>query len=75
MSEAKIKELYREADAFLNVTGAQELREEHLAIERRIYVETDPFASQVKVAKGDAGMIATLAAHEIIETMRNKIAQ
>jgi len=61
MSEAKIKELYREADAFLNVTGAQELREEHLAIERRIYVETDPFASQVKVAKGDAAR-STVAA-------------
>src|SRR5262245_35862733 len=66
MSDAKVKELYREADAFLNVTGAQELREEHLAIERRIYVETDPFASQVKVAKGDAGTITTLAAHDTL---------
>src|SRR5437773_698073 len=56
MSEAQIDQLYREADAFLNVTGAQELREEHLAINRRIYVESDPFASQIKVAIGDAGM-------------------
>lgn len=66
MSEARIEQLYREADAFLNVTGAQELREEHLAIKRRIYVESDPFASQVKVAKGDAGMIKTLAAHDTL---------
>ena len=29
---------------FLNVTGAQEIREEHLACPRRIYVESDPFA-------------------------------
>jgi hypothetical protein len=66
LSEAKIDQLYRDADGFLNVTGAQELREEHLAIKRRIYVESDPFASQVKVAKGDAGMIKTLAAHDTL---------
>ena len=64
MSEEQILRLYREADAFLNVTGAQEIREEHLACPRRIYVESDPFASQVKVAKGDAGMIAALSAHD-----------
>ncbi|PYJ02260.1 MAG: hypothetical protein DME25_16410, partial [Verrucomicrobia bacterium] len=33
-------------------------------IQRRIYVESDPFASQVKVAAGDAGMIEMLAAHD-----------
>ena len=48
MSEEQILRLYREADAFLNVTGAQEIREEHLACPRRIYVESDPFASQVQ---------------------------
>jgi len=64
MSEAQILQLYREADGFLNVTGAQEIREEHLAVKRRIYVESDPFASQVKVAAGDAGMIEMLAAHD-----------
>ncbi len=53
MSASQILQLYREADAFLNVTGAQEIREEHLVVPRRIYVESDPFASQVKVAKGD----------------------
>src|SRR5678815_3589240 len=43
MTESQILQLYRDADAFLNVTGAQELREEHLAVPRRIYVESDPF--------------------------------
>ena len=64
MTEAQILELYRDADAFLNVTGAQEIRDEHRAVKRRIYVESDPFASQVKVAKGDQGMIDMLAAHD-----------
>src|SRR5262249_38041898 len=64
MGEEAILRLYREADAFLNVTGAQEIREEHLACPRRVYVESDPFASQVKGARGDAGMVAALAAHD-----------
>jgi hypothetical protein len=68
LSDAQIDALYREADAFLNVTGAQELREEHLQVKRRIYVESDPFASQVKVAKGDAGMIRTLQSHDVLFT-------
>src|SRR5262249_2790227 len=64
MTEEEIGRLYREADAFLNVTGAQEIREEHLACPRRIYVETDPVASQIKVAQGDSGTIAALEAHD-----------
>ncbi len=64
MTEAEIVRLYQEATAFLNVTGAQEIREEHLACPRRIYVESDPFASQVRVAQGDAATIAALEAHD-----------
>jgi len=64
MTKEQILRLYREADAFLNVTGAQEIREEHMACPRRIYVESDPFAAQVGVAQGNAGTIAALAAHD-----------
>jgi len=68
MTEAQLEQLYREADGFLNVTGAQELREEHLAIPRRLYVESDPFRMQVKVAQGDAGAIEQLAMHDTLFT-------
>src|SRR5437899_9131443 len=64
LSPQRILSLYGEADAFLNVTGAQELRDEHLACRRRIYVETDPVVSQIKVAQGDAQTIAMLEAHD-----------
>ncbi len=66
MREREILKLYREADAFLNVTGAQELREEHLACKRRIYVETDPVAAQIKVAKGNKETIRTLEMHDTL---------
>jgi len=64
MSEEQLLRLYSEADAFLNVTGAQEIREEQMACPRRIYVESDPFVQQVKVAQGDEATIAALAAHD-----------
>jgi hypothetical protein len=64
MTEKNILRLYREANAFLNVTGAQELREEHMACPRRIYVETDPVATQIKVVRGDQETIAALKAHD-----------
>lgn len=65
MTEDQILQLYHDADAFLNVTGAQEIREEHLACPRRVYVESDPFAEQVRVAAGDEDTIAYLAMHDM----------
>jgi hypothetical protein len=73
MTESQILQLYKDADAFLNVTGAQEIREEHMVCPRRIYVESDPFASQVKVAKGDEFMVATLEAHDTLFTFGENI--
>jgi hypothetical protein len=64
MTEQEILRLYGEADAFLNVTGAQEIREEHLTCPRRIYLETDPVASQIQIAQGDQKVIDMLAAHD-----------
>lgn len=64
MSESQILQLYRDADAMLNVTGAQELRDEHMACRRRIYVESDPFAWQVRYVQGDSEAVAHLSAHD-----------
>ena len=68
MSEEQILALYRDADFFMNVTGAQEIRDEHLACKRRLYVESDPFPMQVRAAEGDPSTIATLKAHDTLFT-------
>jgi hypothetical protein len=65
LTEGRLLRLYREADAFLNITGAQEIRAEHLECRRRIYVETDPVVSQIKVAAGDEEMIRVLSLHDM----------
>lgn len=64
LSAAQLAQLYREADAFLNVTGGQEILDEHQRIPRKIYIETDPVKTEILVAQGDANMIATLDAHD-----------
>jgi hypothetical protein len=68
LDESRLRALYREAVAMLNVTGAQETREEHLACPRRLYVETDPVGSQVGVVEGDTKMIEALAGHDVLFT-------
>lgn len=65
LQENEIAALYREADAFLNVTGSQEIHEEHLACPRRLFVETDPVALQIKIAQGDRGSVEFLRAHHL----------
>jgi hypothetical protein len=75
MSEREVLALYSEADALLNVTGAQEIRDEHRAISRRIYVESDPFGSQVKLYNGDPKMRALLDAHDCWFTFGENLGQ
>src|SRR5262245_29881638 len=60
----RLLEVFRRADACLNVTGAHELRDEMMHIPRRLYVESDPFATQVRVAVGDQRTIGFLDAHK-----------
>ena len=75
MTEREILALYGDCDAMLNVTGAQELRDEHMVCPRRIYVESDPFTTQVRVAQGNEPAIAALAAHDTHFTFGENVGQ
>jgi hypothetical protein len=66
LDRERLRELYRDAVAMLNVTGAQDLREEHVTRARRLYVETDPVGSQIRVAEGDVELMEQLAAHDVL---------
>ena len=48
----KIRQLYREADAILNICGTQEFNDDLLKSDRILYVESDPGVEQIKVDKG-----------------------
>src|SRR3954469_14880376 len=47
LPERGLEELYRSCDALLNVVGATDLREEHLAARFRAYVECDPVTAEL----------------------------
>ena len=64
MTESELNQVYRDADAFLNVTGGQELLPEHDRIPHKIYVETDPVKTEIHVAEGNRNIIETLDAHD-----------
>lgn len=55
--------LLRRADVLVNVTGATPLREEHLRVPVRVYLETDPVQAQLEVAQGNVSTIEALASH------------
>jgi hypothetical protein len=58
-----LSSLLARTDVLVNLTGATLLREEHLRIPVRVYLETDPVLAQLEVARGDRSTIEVLAAH------------
>jgi hypothetical protein len=68
LTEPALIDLYRSADALLNVGGAVDLREEHLAAPFRVYLETDPVTAQLRLANGDDHTRRAFAAHHVLVT-------
>ncbi len=68
LSSDKLDELYRTCDALLNIVGAIDLREEHLAAPFRVYVETDPVTAELRLDEGDEHTREAFANHHAIVT-------
>lgn len=62
-SERQLDQTLAAADVFINLSGVTVPREEHMRIPVRVYLETDPVAPQLEVAKGYRFTIELLAAH------------
>ena len=69
----KIVELYREADAILNVCGSHDFNDDLLASGRVIYVESDPGLEQIKVDKDESVTIDYLRKHRALFTFGENI--
>jgi len=70
---SRLRELYTEADAILNVCGAHELHEDLLKCERLIYVESDPGFEQIKLDQGDNDNYGYLGHHQTLFTFGENI--
>jgi hypothetical protein len=58
-----VAHLLERAQVLVNLTGATLLREEHLRVPVRVYLETDPVMPQIEVALGRSFTIDLLDAH------------
>jgi hypothetical protein len=62
-SETGLDRVLRTADVLVNLSGVMVLREEHLGVPARVYLETDPVLAQIEVVQGRAFTIDFLDAH------------
>jgi len=73
LTREKLLDLYRTADAILNICGTQELNDDVRQCERILYVESDPGVEQIRVDKGEPGPIEYLSRHHALFTFGENI--
>jgi hypothetical protein len=73
LSLQKIRELYRDADAILNICGAQELNDDLLVSDRILYIESDPGVEQIKIDKGVRSTVDYLWRHHALFTFGENV--
>jgi hypothetical protein len=70
---SKIRTLYREAHAVLNVCGAQEFNDDLLRSDRVLYIESDPGVEQIKVDKNEQSTVDYLGRHKALFTFGENV--
>lgn len=73
LSYSRMCELYREADAILNICGAQEFNSDILSSDRLIYVESDPGLEQIEIDQGVEDTITKMHRHRALLTFGENI--
>ena len=69
----KIRQLYRDADAILNICGTQEFNDDLLKSDRILYVESDPGVEQIKVDQRVRSTIDYLGRHRALFTFGENV--
>ena len=62
-SEERLAGVLRTAEVLINLSGVTLLREEHMRVPVRVYLETDPVRVQIQIAQSNESAIDYLAAH------------
>ena len=69
----RIRQLYREADAVLNICGTQEFNDDLLASTRILYIESDPGVEQIKIDQGVRSTVDYLRRHHALFTFGENV--
>jgi hypothetical protein len=73
LSLKKVRQLYRDADAILNICGAQEFNQDLLESDRILYVESDPGVEQIKIDQGNKSTVEYLRRHHALFTFGENV--
>jgi hypothetical protein len=73
ISENHLRDVLASADMLVNVTASTRLRDEHLKVPVRIYLETDPGLPQIAISEGNESVREFLAAHTHHFTFGEKV--
>src|SRR5689334_13823960 len=73
LSLQKIRQLYRDADAVLNICGTQEFNDDLLKSHQIIYVESDPGVEQIKIDNGVKSTAEYLGRHHTLFTFGENV--
>jgi len=73
LSLKKIRQLYGEADAILNICGAQEFNDDLLISDRILYVESDPGVEQIKIDNRVRSTIDYIGRHRALFTFGENV--
>ncbi len=69
----KIRRLYREVDAILNICGTQEFNDDLLVSDRILYVESDPGVEQIKIDRRVKSTADYLKRHHALFTFGENV--
>jgi hypothetical protein len=73
LSLTRIRQLYRDADAILNVCGTQEFNDDLLVSDRILYIESDPAVEQIKIDKRVGTTLDYLRRHHALFTFGENV--
>jgi hypothetical protein len=73
LSLKEVRQLYKDADAILNVCGAQEFNDDLLQSDRILYVESDPGVEQIKIDQRVRSTIDYLRRHRALFTFGENV--
>jgi hypothetical protein len=73
MRREELLQLYRDADAALNICGSHNLNEDLALISNLLYVESDPGVEQIKVDQGNEATLSFLKAHRALFTFGENV--
>jgi hypothetical protein len=73
LSRQRVLELYRDADAILNVCGAQEINDDLSGNDRLLYIDSDPGVEQIKVDQAPDHTVPMLQQHRALFTFGENV--